>query len=141
MANSFGVGYQVKLIGLAAVVDGKSMKMALFLASASRGPSDSTYSSTGELANSGNYTTGGASVTNGVSAALDGATAHWTPGATVTWTNLTSSGAFDCAMLYSTTDSNRNLGTYNIGSQNITAGNFSLTMPTNNGTTGLLRIA
>lgn len=141
MANSFGVGYALKKAALAATVDGKAMKMALFLASASRGPSDLTYSSTGELAATGNYTAGGASVTNANTADLDGATAYWTPSATVTWSNLTSSGSFDAAMLYSTTDSDRMLAIFNIGAQSITAGNFSLTMPTNNGTTGLLRIA
>lgn len=140
MANSAGISTAAKLAALAALVDGKTIKCALYLSSATTGPTNTVYTATGELAATGNYAAGGASVTNGVSAALDGSTAHWTPGAAPSWTNLTSSGAFNCAMLYSTTDANRNLGTYTFGDQNISAGSFSLTLPTNNGTTGLIRI-
>lgn len=139
MANSFGIGYSAKLDALAAILDGKTLKMALFTAAASRGPSDATYTTTGELAATGNYTAGGNSVSNGTNSALDGATAHWTSNASVVFTNLTSSAAFDCGMLYNTATS-RNLGTFNLGTQNITAATFTLTMPTNNGTTGLMRL-
>lgn len=117
-----------------------SFKMALFLATASLGASTTAYSTTGELAATGNYTAGGVTVTNANAPALDGATAHWTPSASVSWTNLTSSGPFDAALLYNSTQSNRSVAVFTFSSQSVTAGNFSLTMPTNNGTTGLIRI-
>lgn len=140
MANSFGIGGAAKQDALAAIVDGKTLKGALFLASASRGPTDATYSTTGELAATGNYATGGASVTNGNTAGLTTTTAFWTPSGSITWTNLTSSGSFDCLMIYNTATS-RNIGTWNLGTQSVSAGNLTLTMPTNDATTGLVRFA
>ena len=140
-ANSQGVSGAAKQAALAAIVDGKTLKAALYLASATTGPTNSVYTATGELAATGNYSTGGASVTNANSAGLTSTTAYWTPSASISWTALTSSGAFDCAMIYSTSDTNRNIGTFTFGSQSITAGNFSLTMPVNDSSTALIRFA
>lgn len=141
MANSFGISGAAKQAALAAIVDGKALKGALFLASATRAPTDATYSATGELATSGNYAAGGATVTNANTAGLTTTTAYWTPSASITWTALTSSGSFDALMIYSTTDANRSLGLWNLGAQSVTAGNLTLTMPTNDATTGLIRLA
>jgi hypothetical protein len=141
MANSAGISGAAKQAALAAIVDGKTLKAALYLATATTGPSNSVYTATGELANTGNYATGGASVTNGNTAGLTGTTAYWTPSASISWSNLTSSGAFDAVMIYSTTDTNRNIGVYTFSSQSITAGTLTLTMPTNDSSTGLVRFA
>lgn len=141
MANSQGISGAAKQAALGAIVNGKTLKAALYLASATTGPTNAAYTATGELAATGNYVAGGASVTNGNTAGLTGTTAFWTPSASIAWTNLTSSGAFDAAMIYSTTDANRSLGVFTFGSQSVTAGNFSLAMPTNNSTTGLVRLA
>lgn len=119
-----------------------SYKLALYLASASRGAADTVYNTTGELAGTGNYTQGGAAVTLGSAPTLDGTTAHVTPSASVTWTNLTSSGAFDAAVLYNDSHATKyEVSVHTFSSQNITGADFTLTMPTNNGTTGLIRIA
>jgi hypothetical protein len=80
-------------------------------------------------------------VTNANSAALTSTTAYWTPSASISWTALTSSGSFDAVMIYSSTDADRNIGVYTFGATSVTAGNFSLTMPTNDATTGLVRFA
>lgn len=141
MANSQGISGAAKQAALGAIVNGKTLKAALYLASATTGPTNAAYTATGELAATGNYVAGGASVTNGNTAGLTGTTAFWTPSASIAWTNLTSSGAFDATMIYSTTDANRSIGVFTFGSQSITAGNFSLTMPTNDSTTGLVRFA
>jgi hypothetical protein len=117
-----------------------TFKMALFLASATINASTTAYSTTGEASGT-NYTAGGATVTNATAPALDTSTAHWTPSAAVSWSNVTLSTAFDCALLYNSTQSNRAVAAFTFSSQTVTAGNFSLTMPTNNGTTGLIRIA
>ncbi len=121
-----------------------TFKMALFLATATINADTATYSSTGELAATGNYTAGGVAVTNGNAPSTTGGTgivAFWTPSASVSWTNLTSSGAFDACLLYNSTQGNKAVAVFTFGSQTVTAGNFSLNMPTNDLTTGLLRIA
>jgi len=121
-----------------------AFKAALFLASATINSDTATYSSTGELAATGNYTAGGVAVTNGNAPSNTGGTgivAFWTPSAAFSWTALTSSGPFDACLLYNSTQSNKAVAVFTFGSQTVTAGNFSLNMPTNDLTTGLLRIA
>jgi hypothetical protein len=116
--------------------------LALFLVTASRDATDTVYNTTGELAASGNYTQGGQAVTNATEPTSDGTTGHWTPSANETWTNLTSSGAFDAAVLYNASaTANEECSVHTFSSQNITAADFTLTMPINDGTTGLIRIA
>jgi hypothetical protein len=141
MANSAGISGAAKQAALGAIVNGKTLKAALYLTSATTGPSNATYTATGELAATGNYTAGGAAVTNANSAGLTGTTAFWTPSASISWSNLTSSGAFDAVMVYSSTDADRNIGVYTFSSQSITAGTLTLTMPTNDASTGLVRFA
>jgi len=116
-----------------------TIKAALYLASATINASTTAYTSTGEISSAG-YTAGGATVTNATAPALDGSTAHWTPSAALAWTGVTAT-AFDCVLFYNSTQSNRSIAAYTFGSQTVTAGNITLSMPTNNGTTGLLRIA
>lgn len=119
-----------------------SFKMALYLVTASRGAGDTVYDTTGELAGTGNYTQGGAAVTNGTDPTLDGTTAIWTPTASVSWANLTSSGAFDAALLYNDTSASKlAVAVFTFGSQSVTAGTFTLTMPANAAATALIRIA
>ncbi len=128
--------------GVRTVTTKDAFKLALFLVSGSRGAADTVYNTTGELAASGNYTQGGAAVTNGTDPSTSGTTAFWTPSASVSWANLTSSGAFDCAVLWNdTSTSDLEVAVFTFGSQSITAGTFTLTMPTNDATTGLIRIA
>lgn len=118
-----------------------TFKFALFLASGSLGAGTTAYSTTNELAGTGNYTQGGVTVTNGNAPASSGTTAYWTPSASFSWTTLTSSGAFDAGLLYNSTQSNKAVGVYTFGSQSVTAGNFTLTQPTNDASNALLRIA
>lgn len=117
-----------------------TLKASLRLATDSSGAGTTSYSSTGELAASGNYSAGGVTVTNGNAPATSGTTAYWTPSAAFAWTALTSSGAFDAVLLYNSTQSNRAVAVYTFGSQSVTAGNFSLTMPSNAAGTALLQI-
>ncbi len=140
MANTQGISGAAKQAALGAIVDGKTLKGALYLASATTGPSNSAYTTTGEVSGT-NYTAGGASVTNANSAGLTSTTAYWTPSASISWSNVTLSSAFDAVMIYSTTDTNRNIGVFTFSSQTVTAGNFTLTMPTNDSSTGLVRFA
>lgn len=128
--------------GVRTVTTKDLFKMALFLVTATRNNADTVYNTTGELAGTGNYTQGGNSVTNATDPNTSGTTAFWTPSASVSWANLTSSGAFDCAVLWNdSSTSDLEVAVFTFGSQSITAGTFTLTMPTNDATTGLIRIA
>ncbi len=140
MANTQGISGAAKQAALGAIVNGKSLSAALYLASATTGPTNATYTSTGEVSGT-NYSAGGVTVTNANSAGLTSTTAFWTPSASIVYTNVTLSSAFDAVMIYSTTDSNRNIGVFTFGSSTITAGTFTLTMPTNDASTALVRIA
>jgi len=117
------------------------VKAALFLASASRGPADTTYNTTGELAGTGSYTQGGQTVTMASAPSTSGTTGIFTPSANLTWTGLTSSGAFDTCVLYNSSQGNKEISVHTFSSQSIAAGNFTLTMPTNDASNALLRIA
>lgn len=118
-----------------------TFKAALYLTTASLGAGTTAYSATNELAASGNYTAGGVTVTNATAPTSSGTTAYWTPSASFAWTNLTSSGAFDAVLVYNSTQSNKAVSVHTFGSQTVTAGNFTLTMPTNDSTNALLRLA
>lgn len=116
--------------------------VALFLVSGSRGPTDTVYSTAGELAGTGNYTQGGIALTNATAPTSDGTTGIWTPSASASWAALTSSGAFDAAVIYNASATALNeVGVYTFGSQSITAGTFTLTMPANAAATALIQLA
>jgi len=118
-----------------------SFKAALYLTTATVDKTTTAYTVTGELTGT-NYTAGGNAVTNATVPALDVDKAHWTPSASLSWTNITSSANFDAALIYNDTATGKNsVGVYTFGSQSVTAGNFTVNMPTNDGTTGFIRLA
>jgi hypothetical protein len=140
MANTQAISGTLKQVALGLVVDSKTLKAALYLASATTNGTNTAYTATGEVSGTG-YSAGGVSVTNANAAGLTSTTAYWTPSASIAYTTVTLSTAFDAVMIYSTTDTNRSLGVFTFGSQTITAGTFTLTMPTNDSSTGLIRFA
>lgn len=115
-----------------------TFKAALYLATATVNASTTAYSATNEVTGSG-YTAGGVTFA-WIAPSSTGTTAFTTPSASFSWTGLTA-GPFDCCLLYNSTQSNKAVAAYTFGSQMVTASNFSLTMPTNDATTGLLRTA
>lgn len=146
MANSQGIctsfktelmqGYHCFTAGIRAA---DTVKAALYLASATTGVSNTVYTTTGEVSGTG-YTAGGINVTAGTATAT-GTTAFWQPGGQIQWTTVTLATAFDCVMLYNSTQANRAIATFTFGSQTVTAGNFTLTMPTNDSANALIRLA
>ena len=116
-----------------------TFKAALYLASATYNAATTAYSTTNEVSGT-NYTAGGVTFT-WVAPATSGTTAYSTPSASLAWTTVTLATAFDAVLLYNSTQSNKAVAVYTFGSQTVTAGNFSLTMPTNDSSTGLLRLA
>ena len=131
-----GTGVPARTAGVADV-----LKAALFLASASRGVADTVYNTTGELAATGNYAAGGVTVTMATAPSASGTTGIFTPTASFTWANLTSSGPFDCCVLYNSSQGNKQVSVHTFSSQSITAGTFTLTMPAHAAGTALLRLA
>lgn len=117
-----------------------AIKAALYLASATINAATTAYSATGEVSGT-NYTAGGVTVTNGTAPTSSGTTAFWTPSASLSWTTVTLSTAFDCVLFYNSTQSNKAIAAYTFGSQTVSAGNFTLTMPTNDASNALLRLA
>jgi len=117
-----------------------TLKAALYLASASLGAGTTAYSSTGEVTGTG-YTAGGITVTNANTPSSSGTTAIWTPSASLVYTTVTLTAAFDAVLLYNSTQGNKAISVHTFGSQTVTAGTFTLTMPTNDASNALIRIA
>ena len=117
-----------------------TLKAALYLASASIGAGTPAYSVTGEVSGAG-YSAGGVTVTNATAPTTSGTTGYWTPSASLTYTTVTLTTAFDCVLIYNSTQSNKAISAHTFGSQTVTAGTFTLTMPTSDATNALIRIA
>lgn len=124
---------------------GDTFKAALFLASATQNASTTAYGTSGEVTGA-NYTAGGVNVTNGTAPASTNASAtagvaYWTASAPITYTNVTLTTAFDAVLIYNSSKSNKAVSVHTFGSQTVTAGTFTLTMPSNTTSTALLRLA
>jgi hypothetical protein len=122
-----------------------TFKAALYLASATINAATTVYSATGEVTGT-NYTAGGITVTTATAPTSTNASAtagvgFFTPSASFVYTTVTLSTAFDCVLVYNSTQSNKAVSVHTFGSQTITAGTFTLTMPANTTTTALLRLA
>jgi hypothetical protein len=119
-----------------------TFKAALYTAASSLGAATTSYTTATTEVSGTNYTAGGTTVTNAVAPTTSGTTAYWTPSASFSWTNVTLSTAFDAVLVYNSTATGKNaVSVHTFGSQTVTAGNFSLTPPTNDATNALIRIA
>jgi hypothetical protein len=117
-----------------------TFKAALYLVSGSQGAATTAYSATNEVSGT-NYTAGGVTVTNATGPSTSGTTGIWTPSASIVYTTVTLSTAFDCVTIYNSTQSNRAVSVHTFGSQTITAGTLTLTMPVNDASNALIRLA
>ena len=117
-----------------------TVKAALYLTTGSIGAGTTAYSATSEVSGT-NYSAGGVTVTNATAPNSGGTTAFWTPSASIVYTNVTLSTAFDTVLLYNSTQSNRAILGFNFGSTTITAGTLTLNMPANAAGTALINLA
>jgi hypothetical protein len=122
-----------------------TFKAALYLASATINASTTAYTATGEVSGTG-YSAGGVTVTNATppsstNTSATAGTGYWTPSASITYTSVTLTTAFDTVLIYNSTQSDKAVSVHTFGSQTITAGTFTLTMPANTTSTALLRLA
>ena len=129
---------------------------ALFLASATLNASTTAYTGTvgsvamsGEVSGTG-YTPGGVSTGswNAPTATNTSATAgvaFTTPAANITYSNVTLTTAFDALLIFNNSQGSSGsrpaVSVHTFGSQTITAGTFTLTMPGNTTSTALLRLS
>jgi hypothetical protein len=122
-----------------------SFKAALYLTTATVNASTTAYSASDEVSGSG-YTAGGVAVTFGTpptatNASATAGVAFVTPSASITYTTVTLTTAFDAVLIYNSTQADKAVSVHTFGSQTVTAGTFTLTMPTNNTTDALIRLA
>jgi hypothetical protein len=122
-----------------------TLKAALYLASATMNASATAYTAVNEVSGT-NYVAGGVTVTNATApnstnASATAGVAFFTPSASITYTTVTLSTAFDAVLLYNSTQSNKAISVHTFGSQTITAGTFTLTMPANTTSAALIRLA
>jgi len=129
---------------------------ALLLASGTFNAASTNYTGTvgssamsGEVSGTG-YTAGGVAVTNATAPVATNSSstagvAYWTPSASITYTSVTLTTAFDAVMIYNYTQGTAGaypaVSIHTFGSQTITAGTFTLTMPSNTTSTALIRLA
>lgn len=122
-----------------------TFKAALYLASATINAATTAYTATGEVSGTG-YSAGGVTVTNATAPTSTNSSStagvgYWTPSASITYTSVTLTTAFDAVLIYNSTQSDKAVSVHTFGSQTITAGTFTLTMPSNTTSTALLRLA
>ena len=122
-----------------------TFKAALYVTTATVNAATTVYSSTNEVSGTG-YTAGGIAVTNATapSSTNTSATAgvgYWTPSANLVYSTVTLTTAFDTVLIYNSSQSNAAVSVHTFGAQTITAGTFTLTMPSNTTSSALLRLS
>jgi len=122
-----------------------TFKAALYVTTATINAATTAYSATNEVSGTG-YTAGGITVTNATapSSTNSSSTAgvgYWTPSGNLVYSTVTLTTAFDTVLIYNSSQSNAAVSVHTFGSQTITAGTFTLTMPSNTTTTALLRLS
>jgi hypothetical protein len=122
-----------------------SFKAALYLTTATVNASTTAYSASNEVSGAG-YVAGGVAVTFGTpptatNSSATAGVAFVTPSANITYTTVTLATAFDAVLIYNSTQADKAVSVHTFGSQTVTAGTFTLTMPANTTTTALLRLA
>jgi hypothetical protein len=122
-----------------------TFKAALYVTTATVNAATTVYSSTNEVTGTG-YTAGGITVTNATAPTSTNSSAtagvgYWTPSGNLVYSTVTLTTAFDTVLIYNSSQSNAAVSVHTFGSQTITAGTFTLTMPSNTTTTALLRLS
>lgn len=117
-------------------------KAALYTAASSLGAGTTSYTSATTEVSGAGYTAGGVTVTTATAPTTSGTTAFFTPSASIVFTGVTLTTAFDAVLIYNSTASGKNaVSIHTFGAQTVTAGTFTLTMPTNDASNALIRIA
>jgi hypothetical protein len=137
-----------------------TFKAALFTATANTSSSTTLCASVTAYATTVNtipevsgtgYTPGGVVITGATTPVWNAPTAtnssttagvaFTTPANSITYTTVTLTTPFDTVLIYNSTQGDTAVSVHTFGSQTITAGTFTLTMPANTTSTALIRLA
>jgi len=117
---------------------GNTFKMALYTSSATLGATTTAYTTSNEITGTG-YTAGGNTLVVSTSPTSSGTTAYLSFTDT-SWTSAT----FTCrgALIYNSTNSNKAVAVFDFGSdKQVVGGTFTITFPTADSTSAVIRIA
>ena len=118
---------------------GDTFKIALYTSSATLGATTTVYTTTGEVASTGNYVAGGNTLTVSVVPTSTGTTAFLSF-ANTTWSaaTITARGA----LIYNSSKSNKAVAVLDFGSDKTsTDGDFTINFPTADASNAIIRIA
>lgn len=138
MASIQTITSAAKLAALSALLDGKSVKAALYATTSILSLSTPVYT-TDEEVYGVNYTPGGVTVPNAAPAILDNDTACWTPSGTIVFSNVTISIPFDTVLLYLPSMANLAIAILKIPVRTVAGGNVTLAMPANDYLNAIIR--
>lgn len=110
------------------------IKIALYTGNANLNADTTVYSSTNEVAATGTYVAGGATMT-GITVSTSGYTAY-VGFNNVSWTGVITAR---CALIYNSTQGNKSVAVLDFGSDKTSVTTFLITMPANTPTTALIR--
>ena len=110
------------------------IKIALYTANANLNADTTVYSSTNEVAATGTYVAGGATMT-GITVSTSNYTAY-VGFDNVSWTGVITAR---CALIYNSTQGNKSVAVLDFGSDKTSVTTFLITMPANTVTTALIR--
>jgi hypothetical protein len=110
------------------------IKIALYTANASLNEDTTVYSATNEVAATGTYVAGGATMT-GITVSTSDYTAY-VGFANVSWTGVITAR---CALIYNSTQGNKSVAVLDFGADKTSTTTFLITMPANTSTTALIR--
>lgn len=120
-----------------AAAGGHQFKLALYTSSATLDAATTAYSATNEVSSSG-YTAGGFALTN-VDPSQSGTTAMCSFSVNPSWTGVTFTTSQ--ALLFNASQSNKSVAVFDFGgSQMVSAGTFTITLPAVTPTTAMIRI-
>ena len=110
------------------------IKIALYTASANLNETTTVYSATNEVANTGTYAAGGATLTP-ITVSSSEYTAY-VGFPNISWTGvITARGA----LIYNSSQGNKSIAVLDFGSDKISTATFTITMPANTATAALIR--
>ena len=111
-----------------------TLKIALYTAAVDLNEATTVYSATNEVANTGTYSAGGATLTP-ITVASSGYTAY-VGFPNVSWTAALTAR---CALIYNVTQGNKSIAVLDFGSDKTSTTTFTITMPANTATAALIR--
>jgi hypothetical protein len=110
------------------------IKIALYTGNANLNADTTVYTSTAEVAATGTYVAGGATMA-GITVSTSGYTAY-VGFDNVSWTGVITAR---CALIYNSTQGNKSVAVLDFGSDKTSTTTFLITMPANTSTTALIR--